>query len=227
MTGEEVFPRNRLLSRKLDKLDFESVVLLIESGLDELDVEIPNFGPGARVRIVASDQGVDGRGIFTIHGFVHDGPAQESIFAGSGFGSGSIGGFVVVLGCGGESASWRSGSQLGEILSQELDTGLGKFVRQSTIIVVYININFRLINNWSMVQLLIHDHQSDTGFGRLVFDRFADTKGAPILGEKGEMEIEGANGGGREPFAWNDLAVADDQEKIRSEELKVGEVGTI
>lgn len=105
-------------------------------------------------------------------------------------------------------------SEEGEIFGQEPDTGLGKFIRQSFIIVVYINGHFRLRNDRSGIHSLVHDYQGDTGFAILVFDRFTSAKRPAILGKKGEVEVKGADGWCEEPTVGDDFTVTDDEKEI-------------
>ena len=97
---------------------------------------------------------------------------------------------------------------------EKLNSNLGKFVRQSFTIVVFINTDFFLGNDRSGIHSLIHNHQGDAGLGVLILDRLADTEGAAVLGEKRKVEIEGANFGKGEPRLGDDFAVTDDEKEI-------------
>lgn len=100
------------------------------------------------------------------------------------------------------------------MFGEKFNAGLGKFVRQSFTIVVYINVNFFLRNDRSGVHTLIHGHQGNAGLDVLVFDCLANTESTTVFGEKGKMKIESVDGRGGQPSFGDDLAIADDEKNI-------------
>lgn len=88
------------------------------------------------------------------HGALNVGPRDEGALSSSGFGGGGISRLGIILEGGGE----FSRGEEGEILGEKFDADLGKFVGQYFAIIVYINTNFCLGNNRSVVQQLVHLH---------------------------------------------------------------------